>query len=41
MTEGARTFFVARAAEGVALREALGAEPVIYVLDGCHGSSAA
>lgn len=40
MTEGARTFFVARAAEGVALREALGAEPVIYVLDGCHGASA-
>ena len=41
MAEGARTFFVARAAEGVALREALGAEPVIYVLDGCHGQSAA
>jgi len=40
MIEGARTFFVARAAEGVALREALGTEPVIYVLDGCHGSSA-
>ena len=40
MAEGARTFFVARAAEGVALREALGAEPVIYVLDGCHGQSA-
>jgi hypothetical protein len=40
MTEGARTFFVARAAAGVALREALGAEPVIYVLDGCHGASA-
>lgn len=40
LAEGARTFFVARAAEGVALREALGAEPVIYVLDGCHGQSA-
>ncbi|MNE19351.1 Alanine racemase, biosynthetic [compost metagenome] len=40
MAEGARTFFVARAAEGAALREALGAEPVIYVLDGCHGQSA-
>jgi alanine racemase len=40
MAEGARTFFVARAAEGVALREALGVEPVIYVLDGCHGASA-
>ena len=40
MAEGARTFFVARAAEGVLLREALGAEPVIYVLDGCHGQSA-
>lgn len=41
MAEGARTFFVARAAEGVALREALGAEPVIYILDGCHGEVAA
>lgn len=40
MAEGARTFFVARAAEGVLLRDALGAEPVIYVLDGCHGQSA-
>lgn len=35
MTEGARTFFVARAAEGVALRAALRAGPAIYVLDGC------
>ena len=35
MAEGARTFFVARTAEGVALRAALGATPVIYVLDGC------
>ena len=38
MDEGARTFFVARAAEGVALRTALGPEPIIYVLDGCHGA---
>lgn len=35
MAEGAQTFFVARASEGVALRETLGAEPAIYVLDGC------
>ena len=34
MAEGARTFFVARVTEGVALRAALGKEPVIYVLDG-------
>lgn len=44
MAEGARTFFVARASEGVVLRAALGGEasggPVIYVLDGCHGDSA-
>lgn len=39
MAEGARTFFVARAAEGVALREALGPQPVVYVLDGCHGEA--
>ena len=32
--EGARTFFVARREEGVRLRGALGAAPVIYVLDG-------
>lgn len=31
---GAQTFFVARPAEGVSLRKALGAGPVIYVLDG-------
>lgn len=37
MADGARTFFVARAAEGVALRSALGPTPTIYVLDGCHG----
>lgn len=35
MREGARTFFAARVAEGVALRRALGISPVIYVLDGC------
>lgn len=40
MTEGARTFFVARAAEGLALRAALGPTPIIYVLDGCHGGIA-
>lgn len=37
--EGADAFFVARAAEGLALRAALGAGPAIYVLDGCHGDS--
>ncbi|QDH73438.1 alanine racemase [Brevundimonas sp. M20] len=41
MTEGARTFFVARAAEGEALRSALGPEPVIHVLDGCLTGHAA
>jgi len=35
MREGARTFFVARTSEGERLRAALGAEPAIYVLDGC------
>lgn len=35
--EGARTFFVARATEGLALRRVLGAGPVIYVLDGLAG----
>ncbi|OWY59850.1 alanine racemase, partial [cyanobacterium TDX16] len=35
MAEGARTFFVARTSEGERLREALGAGPAIYVLDGC------
>lgn len=40
LAEGARTFFVARLAEGVALREAIGPEPVIYVLDGCVGEAA-
>ncbi|WP_292070151.1 alanine racemase [Brevundimonas sp. UBA7534] len=39
--EGARTFFVARAAEGMALRANLGPEPTIYVLDGCHDGEAA
>jgi alanine racemase len=40
MAEGARTFFVARGTEGLALREALGPEPIIYILDGCHGDQA-
>ena len=40
MAEGARTFFVARASEGLALRDALGPEPVIHVLDGCVGDTA-
>ncbi len=40
MAEGARTFFVARLAEGVALRAALGTEATIYVLDGCVGDAA-
>ena len=40
MAEGARTFFVARAAEGEALRRALGPTPVIYVLDGCLSGAA-
>lgn len=35
MTEGADTFFVARLAEGEALRQTLGSRPTIYVLDGC------
>lgn len=41
MAEGARTFFVARASEGVRLRAAIGPEPVIYVLDGAHGETLA
>jgi len=41
MTEGARTFFVARTSEGERLRAALGAEPTIYVLDGCLAGRAA
>ncbi|WP_443747697.1 alanine racemase [Asticcacaulis solisilvae] len=36
---GARTFFVARLSEGVDLRKALGAGPVIYVLDGLSDPS--
>jgi alanine racemase len=40
MAEGARTFFVARRAEGESLRAALGPEPTIYVLDGCVGDAA-
>lgn len=41
MAEGARTFFVARTAEGEALRKALGDAPTIYVLDGCLAGHAA
>ncbi|HEY0102897.1 MAG TPA: alanine racemase [Brevundimonas sp.] len=41
MAEGARTFFVARTSEGERLRAALGAEPLIYVLDGCLTARAA
>ncbi len=37
---GARTFFVARRDEGVDLRLALGAGPVIYVLDGLDDAAA-
>lgn len=40
MQPGARTFFVARLVEGLALREAMGAAPVIYVLDGCTAGAA-
>lgn len=40
LAEGARTFFVARASEGEALRTALGPEPTIYVLDGCAAGRA-
>lgn len=40
MNEGARTFFVARTREGEALREAIGADPTIYVLDGCAAGRA-
>lgn len=41
LREGARTFFVARASEGEALRAALGAAPDVYVLDGCAPGRAA
>ncbi|HEX8232688.1 MAG TPA: alanine racemase [Caulobacteraceae bacterium] len=41
LREGARTFFVARVAEGERLRAALGPGPVIYVLDGCPPGAAA
>lgn len=40
MAEGARTFFVARLSEGEILRQALGAEPTIYILDGCTDGAA-
>ena len=38
--QGADRFFVARLAEGVALRSILGADPTIYVLDGCPPDAA-
>lgn len=41
MAEGARTFYVARAAGGLALRAALGETPTVYVLDGCDERSVA
>jgi len=41
LAEGARTFFVARVHEGIALRDSLGPEPTIYVLDGCVADAAA
>ncbi|QTN21000.1 alanine racemase [Brevundimonas sp. AJA228-03] len=40
LAEGARTFFVARLAEAIALRKTLGPAPTIYVLDGCVGDAA-
>lgn len=40
LAEGAQTLFVARVAEGVSLRRAIGAGPTIYVLDGCPPGSA-
>lgn len=39
--EGARSFFVARLAEGEALRAALGPDLAVYVLDGCPPGAAA
>jgi alanine racemase len=38
---GCQTFFVASAGEGVRLRELMGAQPAIYVLDGLTGAEAA
>jgi len=40
MQAGARTFFVARLSEGLALRQALGTDPIVYVLDGCTEGAA-
>lgn len=40
LAEGARSFFVARVAEGEALRRACGGGPTIYVLDGCPPGAA-
>jgi len=39
MAEGASTFFVARVSEGVLLRQIVGPEPTLYVLDGCPTGS--
>lgn len=41
LAEGAETFYVARVLEGVRLRQALGADPAIHVLDGCPDADAA
>jgi len=41
LSQGADTVFVARAAEGVALRQAIGPAPTIHVLDGCLSGTAA
>lgn len=41
MQAGARTFFVARLSEGLALRQAIGTAPIVYVLDGCTGGATA
>ena len=40
VAEGARSFFVARLVEGVALRQALGPAPTVFVLDGCPSGAA-
>jgi alanine racemase len=40
MQAGARTFFVARLSEGLALRQSIGTDPIVYVLDGCTEGAA-
>ena len=37
--EGCSAFFVAHAAEGLALRRALGPEPEIFILNGLHAGA--